>query len=78
MILRIGVLAVLLFLFGFLLGWIIDWIKDKDKEITFKDLIFKSAYGLYIVILSCIAIPMMLFILWAQILDPFLDIFRRM
>jgi len=76
-----GFLILLSLIFVGVWGFVLyEWIRNKmlESKLTFKDLIFKSAYGLYIVILSCISIPIMLFILWAQILDPFLEIFRRM
>jgi hypothetical protein len=76
MILRISILMVFI-----VLGSLIyEWAKDKMQKnnLTFKDLIFKSAYGLYIVILSCITIPMALFIIYAMFISPILAIFGMM
>jgi hypothetical protein len=76
-----GFLILLSLIFIGVWGFILyEWIRNKmrENELTFKDLIFKSAYGLYIVILFSITTPILLFILWAQILDPILEIFRRM
>lgn len=67
-----GVLAVLVILV------FLAYEKMQEKNLTFKDVIFKSAYGVYIVLLSCISIPIALFIIYAIFISPIIAMFGMM
>ena len=76
MILRISILAVFIVLGSLLYEWVKA--EMQKREITFKQAVLDSLYGVWLVIAFIVGFPFMLFILYAIFISPIIAMFGMM